>query len=162
MNETDEHLKQRGRPTGGVWEAGHYGRRDLQAGGPRWASATEGDTEPSVEVWAYTPGATWTLSSMSPSSQNVFLLLFCIYLCNYAVHVSRVVFKLVKNGCRDGTNPPEQIHSERTWRYKPRQTAFQNRCPECLSLAGPKLSGKEYHVCFYTSYQASAPSSSLQ
>lgn len=140
VNETDEHLKQRGRPPEGVWESGHYAKQDLQAGGPRWASATEGDTEPGMEVWAYTP-AIWTCSSMSPSSQNFFFF-FCIYLCNYAVHVSRVIFKLVKNGCREGTNPPEQIQSERTRRCKPSQPASQNRGPECLLLTRPKLSEK--------------------
>lgn len=74
VNETDGHLKQRGRPPEGVWECGHSGNQDLQAGGPRWASATEGNTKPGMEVWAYTH-AMWTRSSMSPSSQNFFFFL---------------------------------------------------------------------------------------
>lgn len=73
---------------------------------------------------------------------RTFFFFFCIYLCNYAVHVSRVIFKLVKNGCREGTNPPEQIQSERTRRCKPSQPAIQNRGPECLLLTRPKLSEK--------------------
>lgn len=104
MKKTDEQRKQETDQSLGSWSLWNEGLAS------RWAHVGLNYPERSMEALACVPAG-----NVDPQFHVPFfieLFTFCIYLSNYSIHVSRVIFKLFKNWCINGTDQSEQIQSE--------------------------------------------------